>query len=394
MTDNETFPGRLAIQQRVLPSYRVPFFSTLAGACRDGLSVFAGQPGVGESIEPAGIIPGAEMRRGRNVYLFPRRILLVWQPGLLEWLEAAQPAALIVEANPRNLSLARAAAWMHARRRPVVGWGLGAPRLTGIGAGILERQRRNLLQAFDAVIAYSARGAQEFRAAGIPEGRVFTAPNAVSPRPAQPPADKPPTFAGGTAGGQAVVLFVGRLQPRKRVDRLLQACAALPEAQQPALRIVGDGPARGELEELARQVYPRAEFVGARHGAELEAFYREADLFVLPGTGGLAVQQAMAHGLPVVVAEADGTQADLVRPANGWCIGPGEAAELAATLAEALGDPARLRRMGKASYAVVAEEINLERMVAVFIQALEAGCQRITPVSDRGAGCQRISGAD
>ena len=38
------FPGRLALQQRVLPVYRVPFVDTLADRCDGGLSVFAGQP--------------------------------------------------------------------------------------------------------------------------------------------------------------------------------------------------------------------------------------------------------------------------------------------------------------------------------------------------------------
>jgi len=367
MTEHEVFPGRLAVQQRVLPAYRMPFFSTLAGSCAGGLTVFAGGPGRGESIEAAGDIPGVDLVRGRNTYLFPWRILLVWQPGLMAWLEEAQPEALIVEANPRNLSLPQAAAWMHARGCPVVGWGLGAPAFTGWASGFQGRQRQKLLRTFDAVIAYSARGAQEFKAAGIPESKIFTAANAVSARPQTPPPERPGSF-----NGRPVVLFVGRLQKRKRVDLLMKACAALPEPLQPSLRIVGDGPEKAELEKLADQVYPKAQFAGPRHGADLDPFYREADLFVLPGTGGLAIQQAMTHGLPVVAAEADGTQEDLVRPENGWCVSPGDVVELCVTLAEALSDPGRLRRMGNASYAIVQAEINLERMAAVFLQALRS----------------------
>ena len=90
----------------------------------------------------------------------------------------------------------------------------------------------------------------------------------------------------------------------------------------PRLVIVGDGPERAKLESLAKEVYPSAEFVGTKHGAELTPYFAEADLFVLPGTGGLAVQEAMAHGLPVIVAKGDGTQDDLVRAGNGWQIPP------------------------------------------------------------------------
>ena len=45
------FEGRLGIQQRVLPGYRVPFFEQLAECCEGGLSILAGQPMARESIE-------------------------------------------------------------------------------------------------------------------------------------------------------------------------------------------------------------------------------------------------------------------------------------------------------------------------------------------------------
>jgi glycosyltransferase involved in cell wall biosynthesis len=167
-----------------------------------------------------------------------------------------------------------------------------------------------------------------------------------------------------------MILFVGRLQARKRIDSLLRACVEMPNM--PRLVIVGDGPERGNLEMLAEQVYPSAQFVGAKHGQELDPYFEEADLFVLPGTGGLAVQQAMSHGLPVIVAKGDGTQDDLVRPGNGWQIPPEDYNALVATMREALSDVKRLRKMGEESYRIVSEEINLEKMVEAFVMALNA----------------------
>src|SRR5258705_11408173 len=107
------------------------------------------------------------------------------------------------------------------------------------------------------------------------------------------------------------ILFVGRLQERKRVDYLLRACAEMDSITR--LMIVGDGPQRASLETLAKEIYPTAEFIGSKYGAELKPYFAQADLFVLPGTGGLAIQEAMSHGLPVIVAKSDGTQDDLVR---------------------------------------------------------------------------------
>lgn len=364
-----TFPGRLGLQQRVLPEYRVMLIDALAQACQGGLGVFAGLPMADETITTSERLTQATYYPARNRHFFSpaSSLYICWQSGLEDWLEAWQPDALIVEANPRYLTTPRAVDWMHSRKCPVLGWGLGAPSISGRLAGWQERRRRHLLLALDGVIAYSGRGAAEYAALGIPEERIFVAPNAVTPSPGWPLPERSPAFVERPA-----VLFVGRLQSRKRVDCLIQACAALPMAIQPRLWVVGDGPARPALEELARRVYPRAEFPGPRHGDELRSYFDAADLFVLPGTGGLAVQQAMSYGLPVIVAQGDGTQGDLVRPGNGWIIPSEDLGALTQTLAQALSDPVNLRRMGAESYRIVAEEINIDKMVAVFIQALQA----------------------
>ncbi len=253
---------------------------------------------------------------------------------------------------------------MKAHGRQVIGWGLGAPEPVGPLRGLRLRGRKRFLQQFDALIAYSQRGKDEYIALGLPPERVFIAANAASPRPTTPPPPRP-----FHESSKAVILFVGRLQDRKRLDQLFNACAALPGELQPKIWIIGDGPARKRVKRLAVQTYPNTVFWGAQYGPELAAFYQAADLFVLPGTGGLAIQQAMGHGLPVIVAQGDGTQDDLVHKENGWTIPPGNEAALTATLRDALSDLARLRRMGTESYRIVRDEINLECMVDVFVKA-------------------------
>ena len=253
---------------------------------------------------------------------------------------------------------------MHERGRKVIGWGLGSPPVRGPLSGLLQARRRRFLRQFDALIAYSQRGAREYAELGFPRDRIFVATNAVAARPA------PQSLRQRPITEHPSILFVGRLQKRKHVDSLLRACAELPDLR-PRLVIVGDGPERDALMALARQVYPSAEFVGAKHGKELVPHFREADLFVLPGTGGLAVQEAMANGLPVIVAQGDGTQDDLVREENGWQIPPDDHDALVRTLRMALSDVPRLRSMGKESYRIVSEEINLEKMVETFCGGVE-----------------------
>ena len=365
--ESAEFTGRLGLQQRVLPAYRAPFFDSLAEACEGGLSVFAGQPLPVEHIKTNDSLSVARLHLARNHHFTHpgSSIYYCWQSGIVRWLSEWEPDALIVEANPRYPSTKLAIDWMHTRKRPVIGWGLGAPPLTGMLGAWRRRARIRFMQSLDGLIAYSQRGAQEYSALGFPIEKIYVAPNAVAPRPQNPPPRRQNRFS-----RQPTILFVGRLQARKRIDNLLHACAALPEALRPRLWVVGDGPAREELQTLADEIYPKAEFTGAVFGDELDNYFKAADLFVLPGTGGLAVQQAMVFGLPVIVAQGDGTQDDMVQPENGWQVPPNDLTALSRALETALSDPERLRHMGAVSYKLVENEINLERMVAVFVETL------------------------
>ena len=353
------YSGRLALQQRVLPGYRVPFFDLLAGSCENGMSLFAGLPRPIEMIS-SGKTQIAELRQADNLHLFGGAFYLCHQKGLINWLEDWNPDSLIVEANPRNISTSSAVKWIHTRGRKTVGWGLGAPRVNGLR----KQGWFSFLSQFDTLIAYSQRGAQEYAALGFPREKIFVAHNSVS---SAPTFDlRPSTF-----NLPPTILFVGRLQARKRIDSLLRACAEMES--KPRLVIVGDGPERAALELLAKDVYPAADFIGEKHGAEVKPYFAEADLFVLPGTGGLAVQEAMSYGLPVIVAKGDGTQDDLVREGNGWQISADDYGVLVSTMKNALSDMARLRKMGMESFRIVSEEINIQKMVDVFVKALNAG---------------------
>jgi glycosyltransferase involved in cell wall biosynthesis len=354
------FPGKLAFQQRVLPNYRAPFFDLLASACDGGMSLFTGLPRAQEAIVVAKELRVTSYTLGRNIHLLGGNFYLCYQQGLIDWLKEWNPDALIMEANARYLSTSSAVNWMHRRGRPVIGWGLGSPPIRGLRI----RRRFSFISQFDALISYSQRGADEYAALGFPREKIFVAHNSAAVVPDEVPDRRPLTT------DRATILFVGRLQERKRVDYILRACAQMDS--EPRLVIIGDGPELDTLRALAGEIYPRAEFVGAKHGADLKPYFTEADLFVLPGTGGLAVQEAMSYGLPVIVAQGDGTQNDLVRTENGWQIPPDDFEALVSTMKNALTDVARLRRMGAESYRIVKEEINIEKMVETFVKALNS----------------------
>ncbi len=358
MTIEDVRPG---ILQRVLTDYRAIFFDLLAEDFPAGLEIAAGEARPEEQIV-SGIPKKARLHPVQNIHILKGGLYLCQQRGVIEWLEGFDPDILIVEGNPRYLSTPQAVRWMHQRNRPVIGWGLGVPASGGLRSSL----RTTFLREFDAIITYSRQGKDGYVSAGIPAEKIFIAPNAAAFRPAADAPVRQLSFV----DRKLTVLFVGRLQDRKRVDLLIKACSQLEESIQPNLVIVGDGPERTSLERLADRVFPSTVFAGDRRGKELDDFYRKADLFALPGTGGLALQQALAFALPAIAAEGDGTQMDLVWPENGWLVKPGDMDSLRTALQTALSNPTELSEKGRESFRIVRDEINLEHMAEVFEEAV------------------------
>lgn len=132
-------------------------------------------------------------------------------------------------------------------------------------------------------------------------------------------------------------LYVGRLAPEKNLDGLLLEYAAYrKQGGAWSLLLVGDGPKRQALQELAQRlgIDSSVHFAGQRTSAELIPYYCFAKCFVLPSRRepwGLVVNEAMAAGLPVLVSDRCGCAEDLVHEGrNGWTFGasvPGELAD-------------------------------------------------------------------
>lgn len=150
-------------------------------------------------------------------------------------------------------------------------------------------------------------------------------------------------------GGDLLLLSVGRLSREKRLSILLDAFARLSRAVDGArLVVVGDGPARAELERTS----PRGtRFLGELRGEELARLYASADVFCFPSTSdtfGQVLLEAGACGLPIVAAMAGGAP-ELVRDGvNGLLVPPDDAGTFAAALLELAQDPARRAALGRA----------------------------------------------
>jgi glycosyltransferase involved in cell wall biosynthesis len=221
-----------------------------------------------------------------------------------------------------------------------------------------------------AFLAVGSLNRSLYRAYGVPSHKIFSMPYAVDNAFFQARAAEahPLRTAFRTklniSEDQLVILFCGKLIPKKDPETLLRAFAALPVPPSPAnepspvLLFVGDGELRPHLENLAAHLVPdRVRFVGFQNQTALPAFYDACDLFVIPSLfepWGLVVNEVMNAAKPVLASDRVGSAADLITPGqNGDLFPAGGVNELTAALHRLLADRPNLRRLGLASLAKI-----------------------------------------
>ena len=156
-----------------------------------------------------------------------------------------------------------------------------------------------------------------------------------------------------------VILFAGKLQPRKHCDHLMEAYALLAPAagEEPHayLVIVGDGEERGALERQAAATGLRSiRFCGFRNQSELPRFFDLATVFVLPSRHepwGLIVNEVMNAARAVIVSDDVGAAPDLIADGvNGFVYPVGNVPALAGALRRVLEAPGNAEAMGQRAY--------------------------------------------
>lgn len=245
------------------------------------------------------------------------------------------------------------------------------------GARIKQRcQRAN------AFIAPSPAIENELIVSGYSRGRIHYIPNGVViPEPrdlgrrTQARGDLAAADASLAIGDAPLVLYTGRLHKMKGLEDLIRAwprvLACIPNAR---LWLVGDGPHRAELAELAGElglwglVYLTGPF------DDVEEFLQAADLFVLPSLEegmSLALLEAMASGLPVIASAIPANEALVEDGVHGRLVPTRASDRLAGVVLDLLADRAQAERLGHAARERVRQQFSIDRMIAEHLQLFE-----------------------
>jgi len=364
--------------------YNAPWFKLLAAGGTVYPCVFYtwGEGGAGAKYDPdfkrniewdIPLLEGYEYRMMENVSKDPgtHHFRGIVNPGLIAAVEEWGPDAVLVFGWNFHSHL-RCIRHFHGKV-PVLF--RGDSTLLNERPGWKRQLRRMFLKwvygHVDMALYVGARNKEYFLRHGLKEGQLVFAPHAIDNH----------RFAGshvlrmqealawrrslGIGDDDIVVLYAGKLEPNKNPGLLLQLARNIPDPRVKFM-LVGNGVLEPELKK-AGAGDDRIRFLDFQNQGRMPLVYRLADVFILPSrseTWGLAVNEAMACGRPVMVSEKVGCAVDLVRQhVNGIVFNLQDADECKQFLNSCLEDRGRLAAMGECSREIIGE-YSFERIVA------------------------------
>jgi glycosyltransferase involved in cell wall biosynthesis len=164
-----------------------------------------------------------------------------------------------------------------------------------------------------------------------------------------------------------IILFVGAILKEKKIDLLIKAFQLLNNSNT-ALIIVGDG---YYLQELNSKYKSENIIFTGKIIEEVGVYFDAADVFVLPGTGGLAINEAMAHSLPIISGYADGSADDLViNEVNGYRLYQYTENELVAYLNKLINDHSLTHNMGMKSKELITSKFSFNNYLKRIVNSI------------------------
>ena len=206
----------------------------------------------------------------------------------------------------------------------------------------------------------------------VPAQKILSVPNGVDTslfRPFEARPDHRPQ----------VVIYVGWLSPQKNLFMLIDALALIREPEF-KLILVGDGELRTELEAHALQKNIPVEFAGVMPHQELPDILNNADVFVLSSLAEghpKVLLEAMSCGLPCVGTNVQGTR-EVIRHGENGLLCELTKEDLANKVALVLSNPTMAARLGRQARAFITENFELDRLVAMEIDAMKSVAKETT----------------
>jgi glycosyltransferase involved in cell wall biosynthesis len=239
-------------------------------------------------------------------------------PFLFFSLMRLKPGVIITEGGQNTLNNLQVLLYCRIFKRKYIIWDLGKGfadfKDTPLRRIYMKMYCYLLKNAF-LVYGYNSQSKKYFCSLGIQEDKIIILNNTIDTRKieriksAHTPAI-PSELSEEVKKGYIFLIFVGSLLRSKNIEDLPELMKLLGDRY--FLIIVGDGEQsyKSELDELFKGT--NHIFVGYKRMEQLYDYYAISSFSILPGLGGLSINQSMAYGVPVICSFADGAEKDLV----------------------------------------------------------------------------------
>lgn len=370
---------KIAFITNLAPHYRVRTFETLARYVDVDYYFFsAGDEWYWQQQH------GVSTGEFRHVYLPGRRVAGTRITPTLPWELWRKPYDVYIKCINGRFALPVTFAVAKLKRKPFILWTGIWQRIQTPAHRLFYPLTRFILCSADAVVVYGEHVKRFLVFEGVNPDRVFVAAHAVdnSHYNRRVPANECRALRADLhiPEDHQIVLYLGRLEPAKGLEYLLEALARLPE-RNVTLVLAGTGTVEEQVKAQAArlQLADRIRLAGYVPTDKTVAYYAIASVFVLPSittattkeTWGLVVNEAFNQGVPVIATDAVGAAAGgLVRHSeNGLIVPERNSQALADALHLILSQPALRQVMSQAAKSTIDGWDN-ERMVAGFRDAI------------------------
>jgi glycosyltransferase involved in cell wall biosynthesis len=313
---------------------------------------------------------------------------------------ATQLASAVRRFSPDIIHAQNVKASVTARAAALASFPRKRPAVLATFHGVLPveyRRAARLLRAADHTACVSSDLRRNIVEAGLRERRTSLVRNAITPSTPLSQAVRAELDTELGLAGAPVVAVVGRLVPQKAHERFVLAARHVSE-RLPAARflIVGEGPRRGEIEDLVAVagLTEQVRFTGMRPDAR--QIIARANLLVFSSDWeglSIAALEALAAGTPVVSTDVQGMRELLVDSASGTVVSIDDGRALGERVLQLLHDEPALNAMGDAGKRLIAEEYSVETMIETYEDLYErlgapesgrcvASYRRLSPSAD------------
>jgi glycosyltransferase involved in cell wall biosynthesis len=303
---------------------------------------------------------------------------MVWWTGIIRKLHRLKPDAVIILFSPGNMKLWLLQLYCYLFRIRVGIWSCGFTR--DEVKGFKRKMRAAILNFFlfkaDFHVCYGTAYRDTLLGLGIDNSKIFVAQNTLN---VENILSIDLSERENRKSETVNFLFVGALISEKNLDLAILAFKRLvADGYNATLSIVGQGLIIDELRAIVKSegVESHVFVTGPRYGAELTNSFIGADVFIMPGTGGLAINEAMAYGLPILSTTGDSTVTDLlIEGENGYFLDDRASVENIYDKCRQIitGEKDRLLSMGRRSRQIVSERATLGNMVEKYRNAVIYG---------------------